>query len=249
MSPSRRFVAVADDNPDPAPIHVIDTEDPSARTIDRWRRDSLTQPVGANRWGQRGACSRAMVLSLPGDPMTRNSLALIPLLLIGLSSRDALALDVLLIYDTTGYYTADMVAAIEAAGHTVTYSDTDENSYDGTNPSTDGFDVVWHMNGTTWGSEMPTGGQSALVAFVEGGGGFVHQEWNAYETDSAGYLSTMEDLTLLERDSGGTRPTPIASRPVPTTTRSWTASPTGSRSTGPTTSATRAPSAKTRSTS
>ena len=114
----------------------------------------------------------------------------------------AFAASVLIIYDTTGGDTATLKTALEGEGHTVTYSSTSESSYNGSNPSPSSYDVVIHLNGTTYSSEMPSAGQAALLAYVSGGGGFIHGEWNAYQIDSRSEMSTMEPITLLKRTSG-----------------------------------------------
>ena len=113
----------------------------------------------------------------------------------------AKASDVLILWDTATGGTLDLKTALEGAGNTVTLSWTVEHDYDGTNPPLSGYDVVIHLNGSTYSYDMETAGQSALVNFVDGGGGFIHHEWNAYQYD-LGQYSLMEDLTLFRRTSG-----------------------------------------------
>ena len=105
--------------------------------------------------------------------------------------------EVLLIWDVTDIATPDLVETLQVAGLSVTYSDTDENSFDGTNPSLAGFDSVLHLNGTTYESDMPEAGQQALVDFVNAGGGYVHTEWIAYERNA-----TLGTILALERTGG-----------------------------------------------
>ncbi len=50
---------------------------------------------------------------------------------------------------------------------------------------------------------MVEAGQQALVDFVAAGGGFLHQEWNAYTHDEALKYQLLADLTLLVRGSAG----------------------------------------------
>src|SRR5688572_6765546 len=88
---------------------------------------------------------------------------------------------VLLIWDVKSQQTEALAKALTNAGLEVAYSKTNEIGYDGTNPSTAGFDVVVHLNGTTYGYEMNPAGQEALVRFVRAGGGYIGHEWNAYE--------------------------------------------------------------------
>ncbi len=54
--------------------------------------------------------------------------------LLGLVPASAQAADVLLIWDAQTSHTASLIAALEAGGHTVTESDTDESGYLGHNP-------------------------------------------------------------------------------------------------------------------
>ena len=111
--------------------------------------------------------------------------------------------DVLLIWDVDNADTQALVTALEVEGMTVTLSDTDETGYTGANPSPTGFDVVIHLNGTTYGTEMPLGGQTALQVFVFQGGGFISGEWSAYQVNKGEMLS-MSELVLFERTSGST---------------------------------------------
>jgi hypothetical protein len=119
----------------------------------------------------------------------------------------ASATDVLIIYDTTGGSTPSLKTALEGAGYTVDLSAVAEDSWNGTNPSPSSYDAVIHLNGSTYSTEMPSAGQSALLNYVQGGGGFIHGEWNAYQIDDAGQMTAMTPITLLERTSGdnGTR--------------------------------------------
>lgn len=112
------------------------------------------------------------------------------------------SLEVLLIWDVMTLGTPGLVDALEDAGLSVTYSDTDENSFDGSNPSLADYDAVVHLNGTTYSSNMPVAGQQALVDFVNAGGGYVHTEWNAYEVRSTSGSGTMASIQALARSSG-----------------------------------------------
>jgi hypothetical protein len=107
--------------------------------------------------------------------------------------------DVLVLWDsdTAAEGLAD---SLTADGFTVTWSDTIEYEYDGTNPSPEGFDVVVHLNGETWSSTMPLSGQEALVEFVQNGGGFVSEEWNAFQVATGDYGANFENLVLLDRN-------------------------------------------------
>ncbi len=125
------------------------------------------------------------------------------LLSVLLSASPALAQSqVLLLWDVDDYRTQGLVDALTTAGLVVTLADTDETQYDGTNPDPTGFDVVLHLNGTTYNDEMPQAGQIALVDFVAAGGGFIHTEWDVHEYGEVGWLQDMGDLLLFDWSSG-----------------------------------------------
>lgn len=113
----------------------------------------------------------------------------------------AAAPTVLLLWDVKGPQTASLERTLTDSGIKVVYSDTNESGWDGTNPSLKGIDVVVHLNGTTWQTEMPVAGQNALVGFVKAGGGYIHHEWNAYQL-SVGQMQAMREITLFDRTSG-----------------------------------------------
>ena len=108
---------------------------------------------------------------------------------------------VLLLWDTKGVQTEHLVQSLKANSLEVVLSDTNETGYDGTNPPLRGFDVVVHLNGTTYNAEMNPKGQAALVRLVQDGGGYIHHEWNAYQL-SMNQMHTMRDLILFDRTSG-----------------------------------------------
>jgi hypothetical protein len=115
------------------------------------------------------------------------------------------SLEVLVIWDVADLGTPELVQALEDAGLNVTLSDTDENSFDGSNPSLSNFDAVVHLNGTTYSGNMVESGQQALVDFVNDGGGYVHTEWNAYEVSDTSGATTLASIQLLARDSGASQ--------------------------------------------
>jgi large repetitive protein len=106
--------------------------------------------------------------------------------------------EVLIIWDVQNADTVALGQALGAAGMTVTYSSTNEASFDGTNPDPSAFDAVIHLNATTGaaGDEMPLSGQIALVDFVYDGGVFIGGEWNGFELQQ-GRMTAMDDLILL----------------------------------------------------
>ena len=135
-------------------------------------------------------------------PLTRTRATVLVVLFASVVAAPAWAYpDVLVVYDTDDSNTQALVAALTASGATVTLSDTDETGYDGTNPSPAGYDVVIHLNGTTFATDMPAAGQDALVNYVAGGGGYIHSEWDTYEYLN-GRMVGMRDLILFDRTSG-----------------------------------------------
>ena len=134
--------------------------------------------------------------------MTRAALLLAPLLC--LAPLRAEAADVLLIWDLQNSHTSSLISALQAGGHNVTQSSTNESGYTGSNPDPTGFHVVIHLNGDTYQTEMPLAGQTALVSFVQNGGGFIAHEWNGYQVDTQNEMQAMIDITPIERSSGGT---------------------------------------------
>ena len=115
------------------------------------------------------------------------------------------AQNVLIIYDDspTNANTLSLKAALEAESMTVTISDTDETSWDNTNPSLDGFDAVIHLNGSTYGGEMTANGQAALVDYVTNNDGlYLGSEWNNWQFDIQGQMQVMRDLILTDRATG-----------------------------------------------
>jgi hypothetical protein len=108
---------------------------------------------------------------------------------------------VLLLWDVRNEQTEGLARTLRNAGVQVTFSQTNGPGFNGENPPLKGFDVVVHLNGTTWMTDMPESGQRALVEFLESGGGYVHHEWNAYQL-SVGQLQKLRPLILFDRTSG-----------------------------------------------
>ncbi len=109
--------------------------------------------------------------------------------------------EVLIIYDLNNASLETFVSALTADGLSVTVSPTTETQYDGTNPTLEKFDAVIHLNGESYGTEMPAAGQAALLQFVQDGGLYIGNEWNAFEI-SQGRMQTMLELVLLNRVDG-----------------------------------------------
>lgn len=117
------------------------------------------------------------------------------------------AQNVLILFDDAANNTNTVALknALDNAGYPTTISSVNESSWNGTNPALTNFDVVVHLNGTTYSSEMPTAGQNALVDFVENDGGlYVQFEWHAYQYDQNNQMQSMVDLILFQRTSGTT---------------------------------------------
>lgn len=113
----------------------------------------------------------------------------------------ATALDVLLIWDELNIHTQSLVTALTSSGITVTLSETSEGNYDGSNPSPTHFDAVIHLNGTNVEKKMHSRGGGALDDYVQSGGGFIHNEWNTYETAIKGL--NLRNITLFDREGSG----------------------------------------------
>ena len=115
--------------------------------------------------------------------------------------------NVLIIWDnsSSNSNTLSLKSALEDEGFTVSLSSTNESSYDGTNPALSNYDAVIHLNGTTYNSDMPSGGQSALVNFVNSQGGlYIHSEWTIWANSQRGHYSNMAELILFIYSGWGT---------------------------------------------
>jgi len=124
------------------------------------------------------------------------------------STASSSDIDVLIIWDNsnTNSNTLSLKTALESEGFNVTLSSTNESSYNGSNPALTDFEVVIHLNGTSYGSEMPNSGQTALVDFVNTQGGlYCHTSWLPYQR-GRGQYSTMSELIILQRSTGTTTP-------------------------------------------
>lgn len=102
---------------------------------------------------------------------------------------------VLLLVDANTAGTTALVNAIVAAGYTVTVRPPPEYTWDGTNPPLTDFHCVIHLNGATYWAPLPVAAQTALVNFVQNGGGFIGSQWNGYER-ATGQQVDMNDLVL-----------------------------------------------------
>lgn len=105
---------------------------------------------------------------------------------------------VLVIWDGNTGGASALSNALAAAGFDVTLSPTAETGYTGANPSPDGFNAVIHLNGSSYGADMPVAGQLALSNYVHNGGGYIQNEWDAYEYNE-GRMQNMRDLILFDR--------------------------------------------------
>jgi hypothetical protein len=103
--------------------------------------------------------------------------------------------NVLILSDVDGPGVQALAAALTAAGNTVTVRPAPEYTWNATNPPLDGFNVVIHLNGFTWQTELPSSAQTALTQFVQNGGGFIGSQWNGYEVVQ-GRHQQMRDLIL-----------------------------------------------------
>jgi hypothetical protein len=115
---------------------------------------------------------------------------------LGTATTSGSGAKVLLLADEDGPSTTALANSIAEAGFLVTLRPAPEYTWDGTNPSADGFDLIIHLNGNTIydGQTLSPAAQTALVAFVQGGGGFVGAQWNSLE--ALGQQAMMQDLVL-----------------------------------------------------
>jgi hypothetical protein len=98
---------------------------------------------------------------------------------------------VLILADVDGAGTPALADTLAAAGFQVTVRPGPEYTWDGTNPALAGFDVVVHLNGSTYDGAPVSGAQQALNSFVQNGGGYVGAQWNGAE-----FTPDMPDLIL-----------------------------------------------------
>lgn len=95
-------------------------------------------------------------------------------------------------------------------GMTVDYSDVIEYSFSGGTFTVNGgtsktladYDVIVHMNGASYTIPMNSSGQTAIMNFVRGGGGYIGGEWLSYERSNH---AIMNDVILLWRETGVTQ--------------------------------------------
>ena len=104
---------------------------------------------------------------------------------------------VLLLSDADGNSTTALANSIADAGFLVTVRPFPEYTWDATNPSLDGYDLVIHLNGNTVGPDfiLSPFAQAALVDFVRAGGGFIGSQWSGYEASIG--QDVMQDLVLM----------------------------------------------------
>ena len=117
--------------------------------------------------------------------------------LVSLGTATASTSRILLLADADGASTTALANSIADAGFLVTVRPAPEYTWDGTNPSLDGFNLVIHLNGNTVGPDflLSADAQATLVNFVRGGGGFIGSQWSGYETGIG--QDVMQDLVLM----------------------------------------------------
>lgn len=115
------------------------------------------------------------------------------------NSSPANAARVLLLVDSQSADATALQTALETGGNTVTQF-RPEDQY-ALVPALSGFDVVVHLDGTTFNQPMPIATQRALVQFVRDGGGFVGAQWLGFE-ERTGIQRDMFDLVLMGYNVG-----------------------------------------------
>jgi MBG domain/Trehalose utilisation len=101
---------------------------------------------------------------------------------------------VLILSDVDAATTSALADTLTAAGFQVTVRPGPEYSWDGTNPGLAGFNAVVHLDGATYDLPLTPEAQSALVTFVQNGGGYIGAQWDGYEAQNQ---PDMADLALL----------------------------------------------------
>jgi hypothetical protein len=99
----------------------------------------------------------------------------------GVAQASVVGTRVLILADTDAVATSALAASLADSGIQVTLRPAPEYTWDGTNPSLNGFDVVIHLNGFTYDYPLPPAAQDSLTNFVNNGGGFVGAQWNGFE--------------------------------------------------------------------
>lgn len=100
----------------------------------------------------------------------------------------------------SGTVDADVAVKLAQYGHQVTVGG-DISTFDGTQNLLN-YDVVYLQESYSYvGSDMPTSGQSALVAFVNNGGGLVTSEWTLWSMAAQGRMPTLNSLMPSEPTS------------------------------------------------
>jgi len=167
--------------------------------------DKLTEPMSSGQQqvaAATGAHPRAVL----------NGRHVVDLLASSHTSRPSAALrvsafgtvtgaSVLILADADVGATTALADTLTDAGFQVTVRPAPEYTWDGTNPSLDGFDAVIHLNGAGFDGTINDAGQQALSDFVAAGGGYIGAEWNGVE-----YTPMMSDL-VLQTAGGPSDPT------------------------------------------
>jgi hypothetical protein len=102
---------------------------------------------------------------------------------------------------------AQTETTLESYGHVVDIG-VQYHQFDGSQ-SLAGYECVLFLNNANWGmGDMPAAGQTALVDFVESGGGLVTGEWVMW-TVSTGYLTVLEPALAAATDGSWNYASPI----------------------------------------
>lgn len=122
-------------------------------------------------------------------------------LMVGGFGSPVFAKKILLLSDTNSVGVNALLDDFIANGDEVTVVFSPDSNWTGANPSPEGFHSIVHLNGITWYSALSYPAQTALVEFVNNGGGYVGTQWIGYELCCGSYyygfnLSIMNDLVL-----------------------------------------------------
>lgn len=119
--------------------------------------------------------------------------------LLGISAMEAGAASVYVMGVGNSTEDTRITNVLTGFGHTVTIG----SAYYNFNGSVTlgGYDVVLLMPNYSWGSDMPAAGQTALVNYVNAGGGLVTSEWTIWKMGTGGFTTL---AAAIPATSGGT---------------------------------------------
>lgn len=111
--------------------------------------------------------------------------------------------NVLLLWDNNSNVVNRFAQDLKATGECeVTLGKQVGNAFTGSDFDLSLFDVVIYLNATTYNSDMPMAGQTALVNFVKKGGKLIYTEWTSYSYGVQNFFQGMSGLILTKYQTG-----------------------------------------------